>query len=69
MQRDGLTQLIERRCVRPDHLTARGPERVFVHAGAWAYCPAGRHAAEHRLIATGGIDLKHLESGRSDDLR
>lgn len=60
MQRDGLTKLIEFRCVRPDHLTGRGPESVFVHVGVWAFCPAGRHAGEHQLIATGGIDLKRL---------
>jgi len=60
MQRDGLTTLIEFRCVRPDHLTGHGPERVFVYGGAWAYCPAGRGAVNHKLIPTGGVDLKHL---------
>jgi len=60
MQRDGLTKLIEFRCVRSDHLTGRGPERVFVHKGVWAYCSAGRNAADHQLIPTGGVDLKRL---------
>jgi hypothetical protein len=60
MRSDGLTTLIEMRCVRPDHLASRGLERVFVHRCVWAYCPAGRHAADHQLIATGGIDRKRL---------
>lgn len=60
MQRDGLTTLIEFRCIRPDHLAAKSPERIFVHSGVWAYCPAGRTAANHQLIPTGGIDLKRL---------
>jgi hypothetical protein len=68
MERD-LTRLIDLRCVRPDHLTERGSERVFVHRGGWAYCPAGRHVRDHRLIATGGIELRFLEAGRSETRR
>jgi hypothetical protein len=69
MQQEGLSQLIVLRCVRPEHLGARGDDRVFVHRGGWAYCPAGRNAPEHRLIQTGGIALRYLESGKSDTRR
>jgi len=65
MESAGLTQLIATRCVRRDHLTVREPERVFAHLGAWAYCPAGRRAADHQFIPTGGIELRRLETGSS----
>ena len=58
-----LTQLIKFRCVRPEHLRQSEPDRVFVHADAWAYCPAGRRADDHRLVATGGLERRRLESG------
>jgi hypothetical protein len=58
-----LNQLIQFRCVRAEHLKASEKERVFIHNGAWAYCPAGRQADSHQWIPTGGLDRQRLESG------
>jgi len=63
MRTPELTQLIQYRCVRPEHLGLDEPDRIFVHADAWAYCPAGRRAADHRLVATGGLERRRLERG------
>jgi hypothetical protein len=60
---ENLNHLIQFRCVRAEHLKASEKERVFIHNGAWAYCPAGRQADSHQWISTGGLDRQRLESG------
>jgi hypothetical protein len=58
-----LSQLIDYRCVRPEHLQVSQQDRVFIHADGWAYCPAGRDAADHTFLRTGGLDRRRLEGG------
>jgi hypothetical protein len=58
------SSLIHFRCVQPDH--RRHPDatdRVFVHAGTWAYCEAGKLEGGHKLIPTGGLTRQRLEAG------
>lgn len=58
-----LTQLIDYRCVQPDHLQSNVQDCVFVHADGWAYCTAGRRAEGHTFIRTGGLERRRLERG------
>ena len=58
-----LSNLIQYRCVRPDHLRLSVEDRVFVHADGWAYCPAGRGVSDHSFIPTGGLERRRIEGG------
>jgi len=64
-----LTDLIQYRCVRPEHLGQSDDDRVFVHADGWAYCPAGRQADGHRFIPTGGLARRRVEGGAGPQSR
>ena len=58
-----LSNLIEYRCVRAEHQRLNTPDRVFVHAAGWAYCPGGRSATDHTFVLTGGLERRRIEAG------
>ena len=52
-----LVAVIEHLCAKPEHqLTQDVGSPVVLHAGAWAYCPAGA-TDDHDWRATGGRTL------------
>jgi len=52
-----LVAVIEHLCAKPEHqLPQDVGSPVVLHAGAWAYCPAGA-ADDHDWRATGGRTL------------
>ena len=57
-----LDHLIQYRCIRKDHQNQKTKERVFVYKSGWAYCAAGKNAAAHEFLPTGGLDRRHLET-------
>lgn len=59
------SSLLQYRRIRADHQTSatRASDRVFIHASGLAYCFAGRQAADHNFLPTGGTTRKRLESG------
>ncbi len=58
------SNLIEYRCVRPEHRPVAPPalDRVFVYKGGWAYCEAGKLAGDHQLIPTVGLSRHRVKA-------
>ena len=57
-----LSHLIQYRCINREHLAQKSKERVFVYQSGWAFCRAGKHAPDHKFMATGGLARRHIET-------
>jgi hypothetical protein len=66
MERATDSSLIQLRCQRREHkVRDEGASPVFLHAGEWAYCEAGKHATEHQFLPTGGLTRHRVEAKRT----